>query len=103
MYRRLKVILAFLTASALMSSHDLLAQGISRSSGIGLRVSYWNIANRPTRFNISNDGTRTVYDFSGFGSSLYFFSRLHHSDWFLEFSLGTVANVHGEENDVVGA
>ncbi len=101
MYRRLKVVLAFLTASALMSSHDLLAQGISRSSGIGLRVSYWNIANHPTRFNISDGGTRTVYDFSGFGSSLYFFSRLHNSDWFLEFSLGTVANVHGEENDVV--
>jgi len=91
---RLKII-PFLFASLLS---NLFAQGVSRSSGIGLRVSYWNIAGNPTRFNISDGGTSSVYDVPGLGASLYFFSRVQQSNWFLEFSLGAVARVHGEEN-----
>ena len=90
---RLKIIL-FLFTGLLSNS---FAQGISRSSGIGLRVSYWNITGQPTRFNISNGATSAVYDFSGLGSSLYFFSRVQQSNWFFEFSLGAMARVHGEE------
>ncbi|MGH7451122.1 MAG: transglutaminase domain-containing protein, partial [bacterium] len=47
---------------------------------------------------VSGSGTQAVYDFSGFGTSLYFFSRVH-NNWFLEFSLGAVARVHAEENN----
>lgn len=85
-----------LLATALLS--NAFAQGVSRSSGIGVRASYWSIAGSPTRFNISNGGTSSVYDFSGLGSSLYFFSRVQQSSWFFEFSLGAVARVHGEES-----
>lgn len=94
MNRRLKIILLLFTA--LLS--NAFAQGLSRSSGIGVRVSYWNIAGHPTRFSIADGGTSSVYDFSGVGASLYFFSRVQQSNWFLEFSLGAVARVHGEEN-----
>jgi len=93
MKRRLKITLLLFTA--LLS--NLFAQGVSRSSGIGLRASYSSIAGSPTRFNISDGGTSSVYDFSGLGSSLYFFSRVQQSNWFFEFSLGAVARVHGEE------
>jgi hypothetical protein len=93
MNRRSKIIL--LLFASLFS--NLFAQGVSRSSGIGLRASYWSIAGTPTRFSISDGGTSSVYDFSGVGSSLYFFSRVQQSNWFIEFSLGAVARVHGEE------
>jgi len=94
MDRRSKIILFLFTG--LLS--NLCAQGMSRSSGIGLRVSYWNIAGNPTRFNFSDSGTNSVYDVPGLGAWLYFFSRVQQSNWFLEFSLGAVAKVHGEEN-----
>lgn len=101
MDRRLKVLIVLLMATAWIGQQRLLAQGISRSSGIGVRVSYWNIADQPTRFSISNFGKSAAYDVSGVGSSLYFFSRVN-SKWFLEFSLGTVARVHGEEDNIAG-
>lgn len=97
MERRVKMIRVLLSISVLLCCSDLLAQGVSRSSGIGVRASYWSVAGNPTRFNIANGGTSSVYDFSGLGSSLYFFSRVQQSNWFLEFSLGAVARVHGEE------
>lgn len=98
MERRINIIGILLTAAVSIWCRDLSAQGVSRSSGIGLRASYWNIAGHPTRFNISDGGTNSVYDFSGVGSSLYFFSRVQQSNLFLEFSLGVVARVHGEEH-----
>lgn len=86
--------------AAMFYNSPMLAQGISRSSGIGLRVSYWDIAGSPTRFSVSGAGTQAVYDFSGFGTSLYFFSRVH-NNWFLEFSFGAVARIHAEENGLL--
>jgi outer membrane protein W len=93
--------IAVLIFFAAFPDSAVFAQGVPRSSGIGLRASYWNIANGPTRFSVSGDDARTLYDFSGFGASLYFFSRLH-NNWFLEFSLGAVTRVHGEENNFLG-
>ncbi|MCI0698600.1 transglutaminase-like domain-containing protein [candidate division KSB1 bacterium] len=83
---------------AMFYNTQVMAQGISRSSGIGLRVSYWNIANTLTRIQVSESEQRTVVDIAGIGSSLYFFSRVH-GNWFFEFSLGAAVNVHTESDD----
>jgi hypothetical protein len=87
-----------LVFGATLLAAPLLAQGISRSSGIGMRVSYWNIANTPTRIQVSESGQRSVVDIAGVGSSFYFFSRLN-GNWFLELSLGAVANIHTESDN----
>jgi outer membrane protein W len=84
--------------AAIFCNSPMMAQGISRSSGIGLRVSYWNLANTPTRFKVSSGGSggeQSVVDVAGVGSWLYFFSRMQ-NNWFLEFSIGAVARVHSE-------
>ncbi len=87
-----------LVFGATLLAAPLLAQGVSRSSGIGMRVSYWNIANTPTRIQMSESGQRSVVDIAGVGSSFYFFSRLN-GNWFLELSLGAVANIHTESDN----
>jgi hypothetical protein len=88
MERRVNVIEILLALVILSCCGNLPAQGLSRSSGIGMRVSYWNIADKPTRFNISDGGTSSVYEVSGVGASLYFFSRVQQSNWFLQSSRG---------------
>jgi hypothetical protein len=102
MNRRLTIAFFLLTPVVLIYSQQALAQGISRSSGVGMRVSYWNMSSAPTRFSVSGAGERAVFDIAGVGSSLYFFSRMQ-SNWFLEFSLGGAARIQGEEDNVAGS
>ncbi|MDZ7309960.1 MAG: outer membrane beta-barrel protein, partial [candidate division KSB1 bacterium] len=99
-----KATLSLITTLALSCGHETLAQGISRSSGIGFRASYWNLANTPTRFKVSAGGSgseQAVVDVAGVGSWLYFFSRMY-NNWFLEFNLGTVARIHSETTNLAG-
>lgn len=69
-----------------------MAQGISRSSGLGFRVAFWNITNQTSRFKLttnSQEVTSTV-SMNGFGSYIYYVSRFQ-SNIFFETHLGAFA------------
>ena len=70
----------------------LSAQGMSRSHGLGTRLSLWKTARSSALINV----TRDRVELSGAGAWLYFFSRFR-DDWFFEFSLGVVASVVANE------
>jgi outer membrane protein W len=98
MKRRLIAIVVIFVAT--FSNSSLFAQGISRSSGIGLRTSFWNMAEHTGRFSVSSGlsgNQQSSFDIGGLGAWLYFFSRLH-NNWFLEFNLGAVARLRIEDN-----
>lgn len=88
----------FFVAMIFCSSSVLFAQGLSRSTGIGARVSFWNITNHPTRIGLSDYGRNAVIDVSGAGAWVYFFSRMY-NNWFLEFNLGAVGGVHQKHSN----
>ncbi|HEX9934701.1 MAG TPA: transglutaminase domain-containing protein [bacterium] len=69
------------------------AQGITRSTGLGLRGSFWKVQNRPTGINVRSQGSSTSVDLEGVGGCLTFFSRLH-GNWFMESSLGVMSRLH---------
>ncbi|MBN1155911.1 hypothetical protein JXB12_13415 [candidate division KSB1 bacterium] len=73
---------------------------MSRSSGIGLKMSYWNITNHPTRIATSNFGRHASVDISGFGAWIHFSSRAH-LNWFFEFQIGAIGGTHMAVEDYV--
>lgn len=79
------------------SYSDAFSQGMSRSTGLGLRVGFWNITGHPTKFSSSLTGSDVNVDIGGVGAGLYFFSRFY-QNWFLEFNFGAMAGIHGEHN-----
>lgn len=79
------------------SCSDAFSQGMSRSTGLGLRVGFWNVTGHPTKFSSSLTGSDVNVDIGGAGAGLYFFSRFY-QNWFLEFNLGAMAGIHGEHN-----
>ncbi|UCE05658.1 MAG: hypothetical protein JSW07_18995 [bacterium] len=79
---------------------DTFAQGISRSSGIGLRIGSWNVTNHPTRISTTGYGKDAVVDIGGAGAWIYFFSRLY-NNWFFEFNMGAVGGVHEEHTEYI--
>lgn len=95
--------LSFLLLNIMLAGIFLLAessfgQGMSRSTGLGIRLSFWNVTQHPTRVNVSGYGKDASVDISGVGTTLYFFSRVH-NNYFLEFSLGGVAGVREQQAD----
>jgi outer membrane protein W len=71
---------------------QLLAQGMTRSNGIGFRVNFWTITDRPTRIDYSAMTRETSVDISGAGGSLYFFTRIH-NNLFFDLTFEAVASV----------
>jgi outer membrane protein W/transglutaminase-like putative cysteine protease len=72
------------------------AQGITRSTGIGLRGSFWKVPGRTSGIRVNTLDNSASVDVEGFGGCLTFFSRLR-DNWFMESSLGTASRVHSEE------
>jgi outer membrane protein W len=66
-------------------------QGVTRSSGIGVKIGFWNIGKFPTHISSSNYGKDETINISGAGTSLLFFSRMT-NNWFLELNLGIYAS-----------
>lgn len=63
----------------------------TRSAGIGIRGSYWNMNRGGSLLRIENNHERQFVDLAGGGGWLSFLSRTSDS-WFMEFSLGGLAN-----------
>jgi hypothetical protein len=72
------------------------AQGL-RSSGLGFRISYWNMHDAEGGFRVSTSGLNQSVNIDGFGFWLNFYSRVHNS-WFMELNLGIVGRVDVEQN-----
>jgi len=66
--------------------------GVSRSTGLGMRVSFWNITGRSTQLSVRNEVGQATVDLGGAGAWLTFFSRAY-QDWFFELHFGAVSGV----------
>lgn len=85
-------------------SLPLLGQGITRSHGLGFRLSFWNMADQNMRLSLHTSSVRGSVDLAGIGFWLCYHSRIQ-KNWFMQFDLASVANIHTEligepENDV---
>ncbi len=76
-------------------------QGITRSTGLGFRGSFWKIADQTMGIRVSSGGAASSVDVEGLGGELTFFSRLR-DNWFIESALGSVARVHVKETGFFG-
>ncbi|MFC2088564.1 hypothetical protein ACFLSX_03105 [Calditrichota bacterium] len=70
---------------------NLSAQGISRSSGIGIRASIWRPHNIGSEVNVGISAVTTTVG-SGEGGYLYYYTRLK-ENWYLETMFGSTGNV----------
>ncbi len=75
----------------LFMSRNGVAGGRTRSSGVGVRLNYWNQFEQPTRIEASATGESHIA-VNGIGGAIYFYTRLS-NDWFFELSAGGVSNV----------
>lgn len=66
------------------------AQAQTRSAGIGIRGTYWDMHRSGTLLRIENYNDHRLVDLGAGGGWLTFLSRTSDS-WFLEFSLGGIA------------
>lgn len=66
-----------------------------KSTGIGLRGSYYKMSNGATDITVLNHGEYTSAHVDGGGGWLYFYSRIN-PNLFIEFSLGAVGQVNEE-------
>jgi len=71
-----------------------------KSTGIGVRLSYWNMSDEPTHVTVSDYGANTAVNIGGAGAWLCFFSRINYNT-FIEFSLGGIAKVREEEHSYI--
>ncbi len=78
-------------ASIVFLHHMLFAQGVSRSTGIGVRAGFWNIGGGSS-LRIAVDAQQSHVDVSGMGGYLYFFSRLYQPVFF-EINAGAIGAV----------
>lgn len=83
------------TVYLLLFSVNLFAQREVKSTGIGLRLSYWKLNNDPTRIIVSNFGEHAAVNTGSGGAWLSLFSRLNNNSMF-ELSLGIVGQVEEE-------
>lgn len=92
MKRLTPVMLAAATATlvALFSYSSVSAQ--VRSTGIGLRGTYWNMNNGPAHVLVTHHDDFNAVDVGNGGGWIYLFSRLDEQTFF-EFSLGAVGSV----------
>lgn len=93
-----RAVAALLFAAAAAAAHG---QGISRTTGLGLRGSFWKIGDRAMGVRVSplDQGTSVLVE--GAGGDIVFFSRLA-DRWFLESSVGTVSRVSVQSSDWSG-
>ncbi len=100
MKARWNYLFAIVSLTVLLSTAEASAQGMSRSSGIGLRIGSWNVTNHPTRISANGYGKDAVVDIGGAGAWLYFFSRIYYN-LFFEFNMGAVGGVHEEQTNYI--
>ena len=96
-FRGFKILLLF---SLIFVNNTVFSQGMTRNTGIGLRISGWNITGNSTRIRISDSGTKADVAIGGVGVGLYFFSRAY-QDLFFEMSLGAIGAVEVDKKNTI--
>ena len=86
-----KTIYTFIVSIGFLAFNSILAQGISRSSGIGVRASFWKPHNLASQENVGTFPIKTSVG-SGEGGYLYYYTRLKES-WYLEMLFGTTGSI----------
>jgi len=81
------------TLAALFSYSSVSAQ--TRSTGIGLRGTYWNMNNGPAHVIVADHKDYSAVEVGNGGGWIFLFSRLDEQTFF-EFSLGAVGSVKSE-------
>lgn len=78
-------------------SVNLFAQREVKSTGIGVRGTYWKMTDDPTRISVSNYGDHTAVSTGSGGGYFYLLSRMNYNT-LLELSIGAVGKVEGESH-----
>jgi len=83
------------TALFVLFSANLFAQREVKTTGIGLRGTYWKLSNDPTHIIVSDYGSYSSVNTGSGGVWLYLLSRMNYNTLF-ELSLGAVGKVEEE-------
>jgi len=81
----------FIISFFLLSCTILQAQGISRSSGLGLRFGSWN--KKLSQVNFTGEGDLEV---GGAGCTFFYYFTRFKENWFWEFSIGAIGGAQIE-------
>ena len=95
-------VISFLILIFLLVTSSGFSQGISRSKGLGFRMSFWNITGKPTKISVLNETGQAQVDISGAGAGFYFFSRAY-NNWFFELCLSAIGGTQTEVKGVVSS
>jgi len=98
MKRQTLIALAAVTATlAALSSYSSVSAQV-RSTGIGLRGTYWNMNNRPAHVIVTNHDDFSAVEVGNGGGWIFLFSRIDEQTFF-EFSLGAIGSVESVSHD----
>ena len=87
----LKIKYILIISIIFLSCNTILAQGISRSSGFGIRASFWKPQQVTSQVNVGISAVTTSVG-SGEGGYLYYYTRLK-ENWYLETMFGATGTV----------
>jgi len=79
-------------------ANTLMADGISRSNGLGIKLSFWNITNHPTRISTSGYGENADVSIGGAGIWINYHSRLR-TNLFAELKLGAIGGINATQQN----
>jgi hypothetical protein len=100
MKNRFITIMAIIAAAFLLGAYSSV-QAQARSTGIGLRGSYWNMNDGPAHIIVTDHDEYQAVDVGNGGGWIFFFSRIDEQTFF-EFGLGAVGNVKSERRHDFG-
>jgi len=78
---------------------SVAAQGISRSTGVGMQIGFWNLTDHPTQISFSGFTDSPTVHIGGVGVWFNFFSRAY-KNLFLEFKIGAFGSLDAENVDI---
>ncbi len=84
----------------LATGNQAWADGITRSTGLGFKLSFWNVADQKTRISTSNYGEDANISIGGVGVWINYHSRLRRN-WFMEFKLGAIGGLTAKQENYV--
>ena len=96
----LKIKYVVIISVFVLASNILLAQGISRSSGLGVRASIWKPDNIGSDVNVGAFPITTSVG-SGEGGYLYYYTRLN-ENWYLEIMFGGTGTINFNKVGTLG-
>ena len=90
-------LVTFSTIFLFFFSVNLFAQREVKSTGIGIRGTYWNMTDDPTHIRVSNTGEYSTITSGSGGGYLFLISRMS-SNTLFELSIGAVGQVEEESH-----